>query len=221
MEHTHPLPFSVPMPPKVAALPRNARGYPIPFFVAYVDGLPEFRLARASARGEALRFGLCWVCGQRLGAYVSHVVGPMCCVNRNSAEPPLHRECAEFSVQACPFLLKPAMERREDEFTRTHGVDPAGIMLKRNPGVTAVWTTRGTLTHGDGRGGILFNIGEPTSISLWREGRAATRAETEASITSGRPYLLALDPGDREAEVEIDRRIEGTLALLDRLVFTP
>lgn len=218
MEHPHPLPFAVKMPPRIAALPRNARGYPVPFFVAFVDGVPEFRLARAEARTEAVRHKLCWVCGQRLGAFESFVVGRMCCVNRNSAEPPLHLDCAEFSVQACPFMLKPGMERREDELTRTRGVDPGGIMIRRNPGVMAIWTTRTAFTH---HRGTLFNIGEPTSISVWREGRAATRAEVLDSIMSGRPYLIAADPDDKEAPAEIDRLIGLTVAVLDRFAFNP
>jgi hypothetical protein len=34
----------------------------------------------------------------------SFVVGPMCGINRNSAEPPSHKECAQWSARNCPFL---------------------------------------------------------------------------------------------------------------------
>ena len=34
-----------PMPSRIAALPVDERGYPVPWFVAWIDGKPEFRCA--------------------------------------------------------------------------------------------------------------------------------------------------------------------------------
>lgn len=192
-----------PLPPRVATLPVDERGYPVPWFVAWIDGKPEFRVADGGKRVQALQENLCWVCGQKLGVFRSFVIGPMCSVNRISAEPPSHRECAEFSVKACPFLSKPHMVRRENNLPE--GADCDGVMIARNPGCTAIWTTKSYRIVADGRGGLLLRIGDPTDVSWWAEGRSATRAEVLASIDSGIPILRATEPSD-------DPRVDAELA---------
>ena len=45
-------------------------------------------------------------------------------MNRTSAEPPSHRDCAEFAVKACPFLTQRELTRRKPRhdlrYTRVH-----------------------------------------------------------------------------------------------------
>src|SRR4051812_13821199 len=102
-----------PMPPSIAALPRDHRGYPVPWFVAWSEGRPIFPAADPQKLVRAIRERRCWVCGDLLTRYLAFVVGPMCTVNRVSAEPPSHLKCAEFSTRACPFLTRPKMKRVE------------------------------------------------------------------------------------------------------------
>lgn len=188
-----------PMPERISKLPRNARGYPVPYFVAWIDGLPDFRLANPEKLVEALAQNRCWICGDPMGVNKSFVIGPMCTANRVSAEPPSHRECAEFAVQACPFMLRSNMERREDDRSREMESNVAGHMIKRNPGVTAIWTTRGYDLEPDQNGKPLFRLSqEPTHVSWWREGRQAHFGEVRASIESGAPILLAMCESDVE-----------------------
>src|SRR5262245_54991717 len=105
-----------PLPSRIAGLPIDPeRGYPVPWFVAWHDGKPEFRTADGRKFRQAIRDRLCWVCGQPLGRHLVFVIGPMCTVNRVTVEPPCHLDCAEFSVRACPFLSKPQMTRREND----------------------------------------------------------------------------------------------------------
>lgn len=180
-----------PLPLRLASLPIDPRGYPIPWFVGVLpDGSRDIRFADGKKRIIAVANRLCWVCGQPLGRFMSFVLGPMCSINRVSAEPPAHLECALFSVRACPFLTKPQMTRRENDLpeNRAH----SGVMLLRNPGVMAVWTTRDYSPFSDGDGGFLLRLGEPTSVTWWREGRTASRAEVLESIESGFPALLEL-----------------------------
>src|SRR6185369_5061065 len=141
--------------PELGPLPerlRNrpiCRGYPVPWFVGKVNGEYEFRCMDPAKLVRAVKERRCWVCGQVIGDYAkgeSHpeytfVIGPMCGVNRISSEPPSHLECAIWSAQNCPFLSKPHMVRREDEFMATCPL-PAGVMIERNPGVSLLWTTR-------------------------------------------------------------------------------
>lgn len=179
-----------PLPPRMRALPIDpVRDVPVPWFVAWVDGKPEWRAADEQKLVKAIKERRCWVCGEVLGRYLTFVLGPMCGINRISAEPPCHKDCAEFSAQNCPFLLKPAMERRTDEALEKLPIqDAPGVMLKRNPGVTLLWTTRTYRLVNAGRG-VLFKIGDPEETFWWCQGRAATRAEIMASVESGLPLL--------------------------------
>ena len=190
------------IPPRVNALPRNASGYPVPWFVAWIDGVPDFRVIAAGKLATAVRDNKCWICGQKLGKYRAFVIGPMCAVNRVSSEPPSHRECAIFAAKACPFLTLPKMKRREKGLP-AEAIEMAGIALKRNPGVTLVWIT--TTDHrfpAPGGSGFLFDVGTPLETLWFAEGREATREEVLESMASGLPDLeeiAGLDEGGLEA----------------------
>lgn len=182
------------LPARIAALPVDHRGYPVPWFVQWVDGQPDHRIMDGSKLMKAWTTKLCWICGQPLGgATVTFAIGPMCAVNRVSAEPPSHKECALFSVKGCPFLSRPHAHRREAGLPENH-VEPSGNMLRRNPGVMLLWTakrhTAGPFAVPDG--GFLFNVGEPLECLFFFEGREATREEIEESINSGLPHLREL-----------------------------
>jgi hypothetical protein len=168
----------------------DERGYPVPWFVAWIDGKPEFRVADAEKLHAAIRKSLCWVCGQPLGRWKVFVIGPMCAINRISAEPPNHRDCAEYSVRACPFLSRPQMTRRENDLPETYD-EPAGCMIKRNPGVMLLWTTDSyRIMHAPaGHAGVLFEIGDPERVACYAEGRPATADEIRKSIETGLPLL--------------------------------
>ena len=133
---------NAPLPPSMAALPRNAQGYPIPWFVATLaDGSRDFRIASGELWHDATRFNKCWVCGRTYGRFMSFVIGPMCAVNRITAEPPCHHDCAVYSALCCPFMASPNMHRRESGKPDESG-PPGGIAITRNPGVGLVWTTQ-------------------------------------------------------------------------------
>lgn len=192
-----------PVPHRIAALPIDpVRLLPVPWFVQWIDGKPEWRVADGERFRRAINEKLCWVCGQKLGANLAFILGPMCAVNRVSAEPPCHRDCAEFSVKACPFLSRPAMERREGNFL-CEGKS-AGHMIERNPGVTIVWMTRKYGLIDDGRGGVLCKVGDPDEVKAWAEGRQATKEEVAASFDSGLPLLMKMAEG-QDAVAELNK----------------
>ena len=176
----------VPMPARVAKLPVY-RAYPVPWFVAWFDGVPDHRVGDTAKLIDAVKFRKCWTCGETLGKRVAFVLGPMCGVNRTSSEPPSHTDCAVFAARRCPFLSTPSMQRRERG--RPEGWhEPGGVMLSRNPGVALVWIT--TVHHAySGPGGYLFKFGDPIEVQWWAEGRPATRVEVLKSIDSGMPAL--------------------------------
>jgi hypothetical protein len=113
---THPVRSDIPeVPATMQHLPVDERGYPVPFFVQWIQQKPEFRAASAQALRLAIQHDFCWVCGTPLRGQKVFTIGPMCSVNRLSAEPPAHIACARYSVRACPFLTKPHMVRREND----------------------------------------------------------------------------------------------------------
>lgn len=215
-----------PLPDYMRHLHISDKGYPVPWFVAWLDengratqrgkGKPDFRVIAPNAIVMAHSLGLCWLCGDKLGSFRTFVIGPMCALNKTSAEPPSHRDCADYAARACPFLTNPRERRNEKDKPAGH-LPPAGVMIPRNPGVALVWTTRRYRTFPDDAGGMLFNIGDPTECRWYREGRPATREEVLESIDSGIPILEAECHKERnvaDALTELRRRYDAALKLL-------
>lgn len=202
------------MPARLLSLPVE-RGYPVPWFVAEVDGHWDFRIVDARKFKPAIEKRLCWICGQRLGTYLAFTIGPMCAINRTISEPPSHRECAEWSARACPFLTQREPERR------TTGLpadvrEAAGCGIKRQPGVVLLWVTKSyKVIHAPGGSGILFQIGDPLETRWLREGRDATRDEVMESIESGYPLLMEAAQMDGPRAVrQLELQRSKALALL-------
>jgi hypothetical protein len=215
-------------PPRIARLHHDRHGRPVPWFVAWVrnDGtdapagtpgaVPDFRVIKPGAVGVAWSSRLCWVCGMLIHKAEprAFVIGPMCAVNRVSAEPPGHYDCGAYSAQACPFLTTPNMTRR-DRHLPPDTSEPAGIFLRRNPGVAAVWIVkRNTAKIVKAPGGHLFDIGEPQWVEWYARGRAATRAEVTESILTGMPSLVQACDGDDAQLAQLDTQHAEAMRLL-------
>lgn len=192
----------IPMPSRIALLPVSPEKMPVPFFVqwfcdgepcGYGNGVPDFRVADERKFVRALKEKRCWLCGDRLGSHLAFAIGPMCAVNRTTSEPPCHLDCAIYAARACPFLSRPRMRRNEHELPDAR-VEPAGVGLKRNPGVVCIWITRKFTTFRPHRGnaGVLIHLDDATRVLWYAEGRPATRAEVEASIAGGFPALKSM-----------------------------
>jgi hypothetical protein len=182
----------------VARLPTDARGRPVPWFVAWIDGVPDFRIVARGKVAEAIQFNKCFICGDELGRWLTFAVGPLCTINRTAPEPPAHKDCAAYAVQACPFLTRPGMRRRAVGLPEGLAVDThaPGETLAHNPGVTALWTTREQQVFSDEKGGALFRMGDPQEVLWFAEGRAATRAEVLETLATEREVLRELAQDD-------------------------
>jgi hypothetical protein len=207
---------TVPMPARIAALPRDHRGYPVPYFVEWRDGKPLFPVFSPKAWVNCVHQRKCWICGQPLGRTMIFVVGPMCTINRISAEPPSHFDCARYALEVCPFLINPRMGRVPTE--RFGEVSPpGGLMDEGNPGVTASWSTRAyriirTAT------GPLVELGNPLSVDWWTRGHVATSQEAADAFIHGAAKLLkrASDEAGEQGIVAITQMIiEGRKLLPD------
>ena len=177
------------LPKRLRHLPIDSRGYPVPWFVEWIDGEPEFRAMSGEKFHLAIIDRRCWVCGGPLGRYLTFVAGPMCLINRTSAEPPSHHGCAEWSAKYCPFLSNPHMKRREDDKINTSFQGDGAIT--RNPGCTALVSTRDYTPFQEAGSAIgwLIAMGAFEKVEWYAEGRPATRAEVERSVKTGLPLL--------------------------------
>jgi hypothetical protein len=194
------------MPRNIRHLGLTEQGWPRLFFADKVNGQLDLRVMDPRKLTLCIKQRRCWLCGQPLGRYLAFVAGPMCVITRTSAEPPSHWDCAYYAVHACPFLTRPRMHRREAGMPED--VSVSGIVIKRNPGVSAILVTRDySVWRPDGRG-VLIAIGKPERVEWYAEGRKATLEEVRHSIETGLPAL--------ENEARKDRDPIGALAELSR-----
>lgn len=179
------------LPPEMAGLPRDHRGYPIPRFVHIRDdGTPDFRVINPGWWAHCHNNKRCWLCGGGMGSRKFFVTGPMCTITRTISEPPSHRGCAMFAIRNCPFLTRPMAKRNERDLPE--GGVAGGVALQRNPGVCALWETKSYRIFRDDAGIPLIEMGKPEHVSYWREGRRATRDEVRESIETGLPPLIEI-----------------------------
>lgn len=200
--HATPAVANIHIPDRIKKLP-VMRGFAVPYFVGHHPETRErdFRIADTGKLRDCIINKRCWVCGEGMGRNKSFVTGPMCCMTRTSAEPPSHHECAVYSAQACPFLTRPNMKRRQhEEIKGMANESTPGEMIERNPGVCAVWTTTGYELFRDGRGGTLIRMGDPEKVEWFAMGRPATRAEVIESIHTGIPILRGMCDKEETAE---------------------
>lgn len=216
--------FIGPIPQRISRLPRDKRGFPVPWFVQWEDGKPLFPVMDPEKFRQAVTFNKCWVCGGPLGGFKAFVIGPMCVCNRVTSEPPNHLDCARFAALNCPFLANPRVGRQLDgEEVIRRGAKVAGLMIERNPGVSCVWVTKGfKLERHDN--GYLFRIGAAEMVEFYALGRRATRAEVNESIRTGLPALLDMAAkddaynGNRGATVALQRQIDAMTMLVDSVL---
>jgi len=204
------------MPARFFKLPVDSRGYPVPRFVEWIDGVPDFRVMDGRFLTKAIKQKLCWLCGDPLGRYMAFVIGPMCAINRTNAEPPSHLDCARFAVKACPFLTQPRRIRNAADLP-SEGEEPAGFAIKRNPGVALIWVTESYRIYQAhaGREGMLFDLGEPTLLEWYAHGRKATREEVMHSINTGLPILREMaEQEGPDSITALEQQIERGLALV-------
>lgn len=181
--------FDFSIAPRMAKRPRDPRGFPVPYFVAWVDGVPLFHVVDEEKWLRCVRHRRCWLCGEELGRRFAFVLGPMCTISRVTSEPPEHHDCAEFAARYCPFMVNPRMKRLPQSTLPEGYQPPAGVHVERNPGTYAIWSTASYQPFKVANG-ILIRVGDPLRVSWWREGKPADRATAVAAIEDGCPIVM-------------------------------
>jgi len=118
------------MPPRIARLERDERGYPIPWNVLRGEGnAPIFTVNDDQKAWEALRRSLCPICGERLGKWKWWVGGPRSAFHEHGwyIDLAMHHECMQFALAVCPYLAAPKYLGRID--VAKPELVPAGTLL--------------------------------------------------------------------------------------------
>lgn len=97
--------LKIDIPESLSHLQRDSRGYPIPYFVPVVNGIPEFKYQDPKKHATAIKYKKCCICGKRLlrGQYW-FISGPKGFENCVDSHAPMHESCARFALLACPHL---------------------------------------------------------------------------------------------------------------------
>lgn len=202
------------LPPRMKTLPVSPKGYPVPFFVAKINGEWDFQVADPAKREICVDHGLCWVCGQPMGVFKTFVLGPMAAMNGISAEPPSHLECAEFSVAGCPFLALPKARRGSTDADKEM-MPAGGVMMLHNPGVMALWTSKKPLRPVSNAHDVLLKVGEPTVVRWFASGQPALREVVLAGIDAALDRLRAMCRTEREL-AHLDQLRAGVMQYVPR-----
>lgn len=123
-------PRETPVPPAVAALPHDPRGYPIPAITPRdAEGHPAFAITGAARTLICAIERRCSICGTPMAPgpvyrviaaaetealTAAHEAGRTATNKAPSPEPPGHRACMLFAAFTCPFLARPNARRGQD-----------------------------------------------------------------------------------------------------------
>lgn len=158
---------TVETPLRIATLPRDARGYPVPHTVRYdADGVPDFRVIDPEKWFRAVKLRRCGICGETLGARVAFVGGPLAMANRFFTDLPMHRDCAVYALRVCPFIAAPkfAYSRSLPDDTQVSNNVSTTRPEQFGLGVTKVY--KPLVVNGE----VVLQAAPFESIEWWRHG---------------------------------------------------
>lgn len=100
---------TIELPERIASLPRDSRGYPIPYIIFINDdGKPIFTINDIDKVQQAIAQNLCHICGQPLENLVWFTGGPGSALLNNQwgvyNDGPMHCDCMRFAMAVCPHL---------------------------------------------------------------------------------------------------------------------
>lgn len=210
--------LSIPIPDRMAHLPRDRRGLPIPVTVHRDEhGKPHFQINEEAHRQRVIAEDRCPICGGKLLRGRWLVGGPASAFHAHGAyiDPPMHTECLHFAMKVCPYLAAPSYAKLLGKKTlaphaQNDVVETDEGMLDERPGVfVAVMATGQRLIRGemDGTGGGIAMVRgmelvryvkprQPYSrVEYWRHGVQISEAEAAPFIAAS---LAAADAHEAE-----------------------
>lgn len=100
------------IPPFLSHLPVDPRGYPIPYFVPFTDGKPNFKYTDPEKQHQCFKNKQCGICGKKLlKNQFWFVGGPLSLKNKVSSDVHNHEQCARYALKVCPYLFNQKADR--------------------------------------------------------------------------------------------------------------
>jgi len=174
-------------------LPRDPRGYPIPYLVM-IDKRrqPQFTINDVRRALECDRKGLCAICGKRLERVGTERVqwfvgGSRCFLHEHGAflDPPMHLDCATYALRVCPFLAARRYTGRIDAAKPDPDAIPDGLALARHDGVLPALPERFGLglaesvtISRDRAGAATYSVPRWRYVEFWRAGEPIDAPDT-------------------------------------------
>lgn len=158
----------VPLPRRMRKLPREKRGYPVPFTTMLdpYTNVPDFRVLDVRRQLQCINQKLCAMCGDKLGKYIAFIGGPRSRDGHCFFDPGMHRDCAEYAAKICPFISRENAAYRE--FTEQDAEHYEWLVSNQdderpNPEMFMVITESYTAQNNQGTGLIII-AGEYTEV---------------------------------------------------------
>lgn len=179
----------IPLPPAMKNLQQDARGYPVPVTVPWIDGRPKFASVSTSRKLIVGKFHLCGICGNTMepgepyyftwdadnaGFYEAAIAAGVAVRGQMSQEPGGHRECILYSAMACPHLSSNSARR----ITASNGLQHVDKGEMRG--------AEGLVCASDGcdfvikNGATLFVLGALQKLHRYTEGRELSELLNQA-----------------------------------------
>lgn len=165
------------VPARVKSLPVDERGYPVPHTVQWVEGKPDFRVIDPQKWAKAVQLRRCGMCGEPLGAHMAFVGGPLSMRNRMFYDLPMHRDCATYALQVCPFLAAPKFGYS----SAGQGVTVHSGVLAERPPRFGLGITRSFEVMRIPRGEVVLHAGVFESVVWWQHGSEVPAHQFEES----------------------------------------
>jgi hypothetical protein len=105
---------------------KSFAGMPVPESVLWIGDKPDFRQVDPEKYMHLYKYRLCSVCGTKLKLSCYWVGGQGCVDSHYFADGPMHKECAELSIDLCPFLNKTRPTYRGDDIKPMPVQDASG-----------------------------------------------------------------------------------------------
>ena len=186
-------PRATPVPPAIAALPHDPRGYPVPAITPRdAEGRPTFAITSAARSLICAIERRCSICGTPMppgpvyrviaateteALAAAQAAGRTATNKAPSPEAPGHRACMLFAAFTCPFLARPNARRGQD-------AEVMGTSLARG-------TARGSSTEtGSDIGGAVAGFADYEFSYTAGENQVAF---VFTGLTELRPHQLGAD----------------------------
>lgn len=190
---------SVPVPVRMALLPRDPRGYPI-FAMALRDasGRAHFTVNDERLRVRLISQDRCSICAGRLMRGRWFIGGEQSAFHPQGAyvDPPTHGECARYALQVCPYLAAPTyaslIHGRTVDDPAVALVDVTAIVSPSTadevrPKLFVAVLARGQRVRETEAGLVLVPTRPYITVEYWRHGQKLSRAAGEAICRESEP----------------------------------